>query len=470
MSHRFAPNRRGDSRDRRRLLVFSTTILGTVALLSAAVTAFQLGTQSSGDADSWRRAVQLAIAETLVLVIAGGALLVRVVNPFVRRLEESEAQVRAIVATAADGILALDRQGTIQSFNLAAERLFARSAAAMAGRNIDELVLLASGRSFARELACRESPANGKAVGRAPGRTFPIELSISRATSTGPGLWTMIVRDTTEREAVQQQLRRQLGKLEKVKQSLEAKADELARANRELDDFTYLAAHDLKEPLRGISAYCQTLLDDYGRQLDADGERRLKAMIGLCQRLSHLVDDVLAYAQLAGRPPEVASTDLNQVVADVLSTLAPAIEQRGAQVRVSGVLPKLPADRAGVGEVLRNLISNALKFNDSVCPRVEIGSRGATIYVRDNGIGIARCHHEAIFAMFRRLHGRGKYEGTGAGLPLVRKIVEAHGGRVWLDSHPGHGSTFYFTLGERADAVEESAAGTASQAKPRCPG
>jgi PAS domain S-box-containing protein len=452
MSRMLAAARR--SSDRRGLLVLATAILGAVAVWASVLTAIHCGAS--------HHALYLSVAETLVLVMAGGTLLVRVANPLLLRLEQSESHVRAILATAADGILTLDRRGTIRSFNPAAERLFARGAAATLGRNVDELVLLASGRSFARELVLsplsHESRASRKAVGRAAAKTFPVELSISRIGSSEPALFTMIVRDTTDRETVHEQLHRQLGKLEKVKQSLEAKAEQLAHANRELDDFTYIAAHDLKEPLRGIGAYCQTLLDDYGAQLDADGARRLKALISLCGRLGRLVDDVLAYAQLAGRRPEAAETDLNEIVADVLATLEPAIHQRRAQVRVRGALPKLPADRVALSEVFRNLIANALKFNDSTPARVEIGCRGETIYVRDNGIGIAPCHHEAIFAMFRRLHGRDRYEGTGAGLSLVRKIVEAHGGRVWVESHPGHGSTFYFTLSAGAKPFAASLA------------
>jgi PAS domain S-box-containing protein len=464
MSRTTAPALCGGSRDRARLLVFSTAILCAVALLSAAVTAFHLAPLAGGQvsdeaARAWFRALSLAGCGTLILVIAGGTLLVRVVNPFVRRLEESEAQLRAIVSTAGDGIVTLDRRGTIHSVNRTAERMFGCREAAMLGHSVDRWILLATGLGFARDVAAGadSGDASRKAVGRGAGRTFPIELSISRVTAGEPALFTVIVRDTTDRETVHERLRRQMLKLEEVKETLEAKAAELARTNRDLDDFTYIASHDLKEPLRGISAYCRLLLDDYGGQLDADGQRRLQALIGLCQRLSRLVDDVLAYSQIGSRQPEVAETDLNELVADVLETLAPAIDERRALVCASGVLPKVGADRVGLGEVFRNLITNALKFNDSPQPKVEIGCLGEAIYVRDNGIGIAPCHHEAIFAMFRRLHGRGQYEGTGAGLSLVRKIVEAHGGRVWLESHPGRGSTFYFTLSENLAPPEINA-------------
>jgi PAS domain S-box-containing protein len=461
-------------------MVFSTAILCLVSLSAALLTAFHYwplagsGLARGEAAAATCRALQLALGETLVLVIAGGTLLVRLVNPFIRRLEESDARIRAIVSTAGDGIVTLDRRGTILSFNQAAERMFARAEAATRGRNIDELILLASGLSFVRELAsCGDAGRrheSRKAMGRVGCQTFPLELSISRVTTGEPALFTVIVRDTTDSETVHDRLRRQMLKLEKVKETLEARAAELARANRDLDDFTYVASHDLKEPLRGISAYCRILLENYGERLDADGRRRLNALILLCQRLSRLVDDVLAFSHFGGRQPDVAPTDLNQVVGDVLETLAPAIDQRSALVRICGMLPKLPADRLGVGEVFRNLIANALKFNDSPRPRVEIGCLGGeTIYVRDNGIGIAPCHHEAIFAMFRRLHGRNKYEGTGAGLSFVRKIVEAHGGRVWLESSPGQGSTFYFTLAAKSPGIARQTADCALGPNPPVP-
>ena len=128
------------------------------------------------------------------------------------------------------------------------------------------------------------------------------------------------------------------------------------------------------------------------------------------------------------------------MVRDVLETLGPAVDERRGAVRVVDPLPTVVADRVWVGEVFRNLVANGLKFNESRQPTVEIGSMAgepATLYVRDNGIGIPEHHHETIFAMFRRLHSRSKYEGTGAGLSFVRKIVDAHGGRVWLESRPG---------------------------------
>ena len=450
--------------DRTRLMVFSIAILLGVSLAAVVVTVFQFRVLPH---TSHERASRLAAAETLVFIIAGAALMVRICNPFLRRLEESEARVRAIVTTAGDGIITVDPDGTIDSINLAAERMFGDASDAAVGRNIDALILLPSGLSFQQALAAECSdlahPYAPRALARrADGGRFPVELSIGLVPLEERSVCTVIVRDVTECEAASREVRTQMLKLQEVKENLEAKAAELVKINRELDDFTYIASHDLKEPLRGISSYCQILLEDYSGKLDEDGQRRLEALVGLCQRLSRLIDDLLTYSQIVRSEPELAPTDLNEVVADVVDTLGPAIDKRNAVVRVRGALPVVEANRVLIGEVFRNLIANALKFNESAQPSVEIGCAvDGVIFVRDNGIGIPACHHDAVFTMFRRLHSRRKYEGTGAGLTFVRKIVEAHGGQVWLASESGHGSTFYFTLGASHADVRQECAGCA---------
>jgi len=183
----------------------------------------------------------------------------------------------------------------------------------------------------------------------------------------------------------------------------------------------------------------------------------MSTLVALCRRLDDLIDDLLTYSR-AGRAPECADTDLDEVLDGVLETLGPAIDARGGVVRRLDILPRVEADPTLLGMVLSNLISNGLKFNDHDPPVVEIGcleGEPLTIFVRDNGIGIAEKHHEAVFAMFRRLHGRQKYEGTGAGLSIVRRIVERHGGRVWLESSLASGSTFFFTLPPARRTVAE---------------
>ena len=249
-------------------------------------------------------------------------------------------------------------------------------------------------------------------------------------------------REATMVEGAHAQLQRQAAELER-------RNAELDRINRELEQFTYIASHDLKEPLRGIRAYSEMLREDYHQVLDDEGRRRLDKMADLCGRLESLIADLLTWCRVGVLQPVMATLDWNAVAREVVQMLRPAIEERDGVVRVRGRLPRVSGDPTLLGLALANLISNGLKFNRSARPAVEVGAAGGpqpTLYVRDNGIGIAPRHHEAVFAMFRRLHPRQEYEGSGAGLGIVWKIAESHGGRVWLESEPGHGATFYLAL------------------------
>ena len=225
----------------------------------------------------------------------------------------------------------------------------------------------------------------------------------------------------------------------------------LEEANAELEQFAYAASHDLKEPLRGIHNYARFLSEDYADRLDGPGRERLQALMRLAERMDRLVDALLQFSG-AGRVELVlAAADLSTVLAETLQALAGTLVERSVEVRMPAPLPVIRCDRVRVGQVFHNLIGNALKYNDKNHKWVEIGwhhDAGETIFhVRDNGIGIPGKHLEAIFRIFKRLHGRDQYGGgTGVGLPLVKKIVERHGGRVWVESEPGVGSTFYFTL------------------------
>jgi signal transduction histidine kinase len=244
--------------------------------------------------------------------------------------------------------------------------------------------------------------------------------------------------------------------LQKRAEELERLNTELERSNRELDAFAYIASHDLKEPLRGIHHFSQFLLEDYADKLDADGVDRLHTLQRLARRMQALIESLLHYSRVGRADLSMREVDLEEVVRETLELFSVQLQEVQVDVRLPCRLPTVRADRVWVGELLNNLLANAIKYNDKAEKWVEIGctspadENGAmrhVFYVRDNGIGIAVQHHEAIFGIFRRLHGRDEYGGgTGAGLTIVRKIVERHGGRIWLVSEPGAGSTFYFTL------------------------
>ncbi len=244
---------------------------------------------------------------------------------------------------------------------------------------------------------------------------------------------------------------------------LQARVERLIRANRELDDFASVVSHELKEPLAGIRAYCEILLEDYEDKFDAHGRARLSALVEMGDRLAASIDRLLAYSRIGRVPRGDTDVDLNGMVEAVLRTLRPTLDPQHAAVRVVGRLPLVKGDAVLIGQVFGNLISNGLKFNDDKWPRVEIGSLPGdppAVYVRDNGIGIAQEYHQEVFAIFRRLHSPDKYEGFGAGLTIVRKIVESHGGRIWIESEPGRGTTFFFTLGPPSADAPTSEPGT----------
>jgi len=237
---------------------------------------------------------------------------------------------------------------------------------------------------------------------------------------------------------------------------------ELERSNDELDSFAYVASHDLKEPLRGIHNYSLFLLEDYAAQLDADGVHKLQTLVRLSQRMEGLIEGLLQMSR-AGRMEMVLNeVDMGDLVAEVLDLLHPRLEQTLTHVTVLGPLPHVIGDRVRLQEVVNNLLTNTMKYSDEGHKTVTIGTvpPGAPVpgrpissadfhvfYVQDEGIGIDPKHHENIFKLFKRLHGQDKYNGgTGAGLAIAKKMIEKHGGSLWVDSKLGHGATFYFSL------------------------
>ena len=237
---------------------------------------------------------------------------------------------------------------------------------------------------------------------------------------------------------------------------------ELERSNDELDSFAYVASHDLKEPLRGIHNYSLFLLEDYADKLDADGVSKLQTLVRLSQRMEALIESLLRISRVSRQELQLQPVDLNEVLAGVLDLLGPLIEETGTTVAVPVPLPTLRCDPVRMSEVFNNLLTNAIKYNTQPAKHVEIGvvptgqppyqrlvdpSSVEVLYVKDNGIGIDSRHHVSVFRIFKRLHSQEKYGGgTGAGLAIVKKMVEKHGGELWVESEPGQGATFYFTI------------------------
>ena len=226
----------------------------------------------------------------------------------------------------------------------------------------------------------------------------------------------------------------------------------LERTNLELDAFAYVASHDLKEPLRGIHNYARFLLEDCADRLQPEDVEKLRAMARLSKRMDDLLDSLLHYSRINRNEVDRQNTDINKIIDEVLDLLSARLSESGARILIPRPLPTLLVDPSSISEVFSNLISNALKYNDKAEKWVEISyeerpGQSPILYVRDNGIGIEPEHQDAIFMIFRRLHGPKEFGGgTGAGLTIARRIVARHGGKLWVHSTPGVGSTFCFTV------------------------
>lgn len=440
-------------REHRRFAIDVILIVAMLVCLATGMTLQVLLSTLVRDIDApVRHAAWLALGNGAVLLIAGVALLLRTTQPFFHKLEETQAMHQAVVATARDGIMTVDSDGLIRACNASACRIFGCAPSDALGRPLTDFMPLLDVVSLDHHwpVGNGDGQCGLELVGRrSDGSEAPLEVTGSRQRIGERQLWTGILRDISARKAAQRELQRSFELLRQAKADADAKAEALSAANAELDDFTYIVSHDLKEPLRGIRVLCEMVEEDAAEALDAETRQRLALMTRMCDRAEQQVADLFRYSRVGRQAASEEIVDLNEVAGEAIESLQHRIAGCGAVVRVVGTLPQQQVDRSLVTEALVNLIANALKFNHSQPPRVELGCLATappTLYVRDNGIGIEPRHHEEIFGIFRRLHGREKYEGAGAGLTIVRKIVAAHGGRIWVASQPGQGSTFYFTL------------------------
>lgn len=257
------------------------------------------------------------------------------------------------------------------------------------------------------------------------------------------------VRDVSERRRAEDEMRRSNADLER---RVRQRTAQLQTLNKELEAFAYSIAHDLKAPLRGIDGYSRLLLEGYASRLDADGRAFLTHIRQGVSRMGMLIEDLLAYSRLERRALQSGPVELENLARSVVAERAAEIQARGIELRLE--LPALTvraADPDGLGQALRNLLDNALKFSrDGSTSTVEIGGRPEqdriVLWVKDNGIGFDMRFHDRIFEIFQRLHRAEDYPGTGIGLAIVRKAVQRLGGRVWAESAPGAGATFYLEL------------------------
>ena len=240
-----------------------------------------------------------------------------------------------------------------------------------------------------------------------------------------------------------------------AEEALRYQAAELQRSNEELQQFAYVASHDLQQPLRMVAAFVDLLARRYQGKLDSEAAEFIGYALDGARRMKALIDDLLAYSRVGTRREPFVPVDCEKVLQETLQGLRLAVEESGATI-THDPLPVVHAGKLELALLLQNLLSNALKFRNAAPPRIHLSAqqRGTEwlFSVRDNGIGIDPQHAERIFIIFQRLHTREEYPGTGIGLAICKKIVDCHGGRVWVESTPGRGATFFFTLPGGDDA------------------
>jgi light-regulated signal transduction histidine kinase (bacteriophytochrome) len=234
-----------------------------------------------------------------------------------------------------------------------------------------------------------------------------------------------------------------------MKKKMKITLDELKRSNEELERFAYVSSHDLQEPLRMVTLYSQLLERRYKDRLDSDANDFIEYIVENAKRMKQLIDDLLEYSRLTNRAKEFENTDLEKVLENVLSNLSILIVENNVTVTHDS-LPTVLADENQMMQVFQNLITNAIKFRGVEPPKIDISAKKNEkewiFAITDNGIGINPEHQKQIFEVFKRLHTQEEYPGTGIGLSIVQKIILHHHGRIWAESEPGKGSTFYFTI------------------------
>jgi PAS domain S-box-containing protein len=373
-------------------------------------------------------------------------------------LEISERRVRLIIENAYDAYVAMDREGMIVDWNPQAERVFGWSREEAMGRLLSETIIPQRMRAqhmqgLVHYLHTGEGPVLNRRIEmqalRRDGQEFPVEMTISTMRIEDNVIFSAFIHDISDRI--------------RAKEELERTAAELRRSNEELEQFAYIASHDLQEPLRMVASYTQLLERRYAAQLDDAAREFIGYAVDGARRMQGFITGLLRYSRVGTERQVMQRVDLGEVFEAAIANLRIAIEESVAKVEARD-LPVVQGDTRMLTQLLQNLIGNALKFRKAgTPPLVEVwGEREGDFWrisVRDNGIGLDPQFSERVFTIFQRLHTRDEYEGTGLGLAICKKIVERHGGRIWVESKEGEGATFSFTLPAADQANHEHAQG-----------
>ena len=361
-------------------------------------------------------------------------------------LRQSEERLRLVVSSVTDyAILMLGLDGQVISWNEGGERILGYRAEEIIGQHFSRFYLpedISNGKP-AFELA--EATRNGRS-----------EDEGWRVRKDGSRLYANVVvtalYDETGRLRGFGKITRDITERKRSEEHLVKTAEDLKRSNDQLEQFAYVASHDLQEPLRMVASYTQLLARRYQGRMDSDADEFIAYAVDGCNRMQGLIRDLLAYSRSGTETKLLGEVSGETALNEALANLRVSIEESGATV-THDLLPAITTDNTQLVQVLQNLIGNAIKYRGAAAPQVHVSARRDSprewiFSVGDNGLGIAPQYFERIFIIFQRLHGRQEFDGTGIGLAICKKIVERLGGRIWVESQLEKGSTFYFSLPE----------------------
>lgn len=362
-----------------------------------------------------------------------------------RELSNANQRISLIIETAHDAFIALDAMGVVREWNRRAEEIFGWSREDAVGKKLTSISISSEYRAELEndiKLLFSEGvqkPLLNRLIEvtamHQDGHEFPAELSISVYRYQDSYFFNAFVRDITDRKHAQEELSR--------------RAEELSRSNAELEQFAYVASHDLQEPLRMVSSYTQLLKRRYTNKLDSDADEFIGFAVDGVTRMQGLINDLLEYSRVGTKGKQLLPTKIDQALEKAIQNLKVAIEENQASITYDP-MPEVLADEGQLTQLFQNLIGNAIKFRSDKAVEVSIRVTQEDNYwvikVCDNGIGISQEYFQKIFVIFQRLHARHDYPGTGIGLAICKKIVERHGGRIWVESIQGEGTEFVFTI------------------------
>jgi PAS domain S-box-containing protein len=412
--------------------------------------------QAYSEAQTSALRFNFAIASAGLLALLG-AISIGLARHQVHRLEAeqlvrlSEARLRAVTETASDAIISADRHGNIRYFNPGAENTFGHLEQDVIGQPLTKLMperfRQAHTEGLQRHLHNRDARVIGRTIEliglHKNGREFPIELSLASSEVDGDLFFTAIVRDITLRAEADLEI-------QDLNRRLQLDNAELEAVNKELEAFSYSVSHDLRAPLRAIDGFSQALIEDAGPLLKPEHFSHLNRVRQAAQRMGQLIDDLIKLARVTRTDVKIDDVDLSDVALAIATSLQDAAPERQADFVIA---PGLHAngDPRLMQVALDNLLSNSWKFTAPRSPaRIEFGKTMAdgkpAFFVRDNGVGFDMNYAGKMFGAFQRFHDAREFAGTGIGLATVQRIIHKHGGRIWAESQPGEGATFYFTL------------------------